>query len=162
MSRATVRTAIVDYFAPGGTPWDTKVGKVFRAHPKQILAAENYAGAGDASGSVAVVVLEREREVRRALGGATSGKKQVFYTCRLDLFFRSVKPDGDDAMDDYDAVVDAVKAKLRADRNLGSPTVVFQAGEDELSAEHGDPVLSNNVIHVWGTVRFVVSEILTT
>lgn len=164
MSRATIRDAIIDYFAPAGVSSITGVANIFRSWPR-IVQPEQIIQAGAKAGAVAVVVLERDFEERVALGGATSGKKRITYQCRLDVKFRAVFDEdesGEKAMDAFDLVIDAIKAKLRTDRTLAAPSVVFQAGEEPLmEGEYGDPVLDGETIEIWGGVRFIVSEWIT-
>lgn len=162
MSRATVRSAVLNYFEP---PTVAGLNKLFSAHPKRIEGTWFRFGqpAGTESGAVGVVHIVGEYEERIAIGGEHSGKKWVHYTVELQVFLHSVHRHSEDAMNDFDAVIDGVKAALRADRRLDDYPVIFEAGEKALEGEYGEPrVLQDGSTEIWGAVRFEVSEILTT
>jgi hypothetical protein len=163
MSRATIRSAVATYFA---APSVSGLNKVFTAHPKRIEGTWFRYGqpAGTKSGAVGIVSLISEDEERRATGGATSGKKWVHYRVRLEVYLHSVQKHSEDAMADFDTVIDNIKAKLRADRYLNqAPDVVFEAGEKYLQGEYGEPrTLNDGSVEIWGAVEFEVSEWLTT
>lgn len=162
MSRQTVRSAVVDYFAP---PTVSGLNKVFPAAPKRIegTAFRDGQPAGTESGAVGIVNLVSEWEERIAIGGEHSGKKWVHYTVELQIFLHSIRRLSEEAMQDFDEVIDGVKAALRADRRLDDWPVIFEAGEKVLEGEYGDPrVLQDGSTEIWGAVRFEVSEILTT
>ena len=162
MSRATVRAAVAEFFAPPAVPG---LNKVFTAMPKRVEGTWFRYGqpAGTLSGMVAVVHIESEDEERIAIGGEHGGKKWVHYTVALDLYSHSVHRHAEDAMNDFDAVVDGVKDRLRSDRRLNDWPVIFEAGERQLSGEYGEPVVNaDGSTEIWGRVRFEVSEVLTT
>lgn len=162
MSRATVRSAVATYFAPPTVPG---LNKVFTAMPKRIEGTWFRYGqpAGTWSGAVAVVHIESEDEERIAIGGEHSGKKWVHYSVALDIYSHSVQRHSEDAMADFDTVIDGVKAALRADRRLNDYPVIFEAGERLLAGEYGEPVVNaDGSTEIWGRVRFEVSEVLTT
>lgn len=163
MSRATIRNAVATYFA---SPACAGLNKVFTAHPKRVEAPWFRYGqpAGTISGSVGVVVILAEQEERIGINGATSGKKWVHYEVQMEVFMHSIHRHSEDAMTDFDTIIDNIKAKLRADRYLNSaPTVVFEAGEKYLDGVYGEPrVLSDGSTEIWGAIRFEVSEVLTT
>lgn len=166
MSRASVRSAVTAFFAP---PAVAGLNNVFRSEPRLVQGQQFFAGqpAGVGSGAIGIVFIEAEREQRRAIGGATSGKKRVDYEVGLIVKFRSNKTSGQTAMDDYDIIIDGIKTKLRSDRTLGS-ALIFSAGE---GGEQGVPdieVISDlpkkdegNLITVWGVVKFKCCEWLT-
>lgn len=160
MSRATVRSAVLAYFAP---PRVNGLNKVFSSMPKRIEGHWFRYGqsAGTPSGAVGIVHIAGESEERIAIGGETDGWKWVHYDVQLDLYQHSVHPLSEDAMTDFDTLVDAVKDALRADRRLSDYPVIFEAGEKYLLGEYGEPkVLGDGSTEVWGTVRFEVSEVI--
>lgn len=162
MSRATVRSAVATFFAP---PAVSGLNYVFTSFPKRITGDQfrNGQSAGTKSGAVGVVHIISEREERIAIGGATSGKKWVHYTVEMQVYMHSVELLAEDAMADFDTVIDNVKAHLRSDRWLNDYPVIFEAGERELSGYYGEPkVLADGASEIWGAVRFEVSEVLTT
>lgn len=163
MSRQTVRESVAAFFAP---PAVQGLNKVFTARPKRGEGTWYRYGqpAGTPSGAFAVVFIESEYEQRIAIGGEHSGKKRVFYTVRLDVYCHSVERHSEDAMAFFDTVIDGIKDRLRSDRRLNNYPIIFEAGENELSGEYGDPVVSgtDGSTMMWGRVRFNVNEVLTT
>ena len=162
MSRATVRSAVANYFAP---PAVAGLNKVFTSTPKRIEGTWFRYGqpAGTKSGAVGVVFIRSEAEDRIAIGGEHSGKKMVRYVVELQVYMHSLQPHSEDAMADFDTVIDNVKAYLRADRRLNDYPIIFEAGEAYLDGEYGEPrVVLDGATEIWGAVRFEVSEVLTT
>lgn len=160
--RKAIRTAIKTFLAPPAVPG---LNAVYRGMPKVIDAKDYRVGqpAGTQSGAVGVIHLRRDFEERRAVGGVTSGKKKVSYLVELNVFFHSIRPKSEEAVDDFDAIIDAIKQRLRAGgRTLDDPTNIFEAGEEQLESEQGDPEIEGDSTLIWGVVRFVVSQILTT
>lgn len=161
MSRQLVRQAVSEFFAPPAVPG---LNRVFTAMPKRVEGPWFRYGqpAGTLSGAIGVVHILSEREERIGIGGAHSGKKWVHYTVEIQVFQHSVQRHSEDAMTDFDAVIDAVKDKLRSDRQLNN-ALVFESGERLLDGDYGDPkVLQDGSTEIWGAVRFEVSEVLTT
>ena len=162
MSRTTIRYDVATFFQP---PAVTGLNKVYASIPKRIPGSDFRYGqaAGTKSGAVGVVHILSENEERRAIGGATSGKKWVHYTVELQVFCHSIEMYAEDAMTYFDSVIDNVKARLRSDRTLNVYPNIFEAGERELSGVYGEPVvLADGSTEIWGAVRFEVSEFLTT
>ena len=160
MGRATVRSAVTDWFAP---PNVAGLNAVYTSQPKKIEGSEFFAAAGAGSGAVAYVYIEDEREIRTHVGGPTSGKKRVDYTVAIVVQFRSTKPKGEDAMADYDALLDAVHSRIRADRTFGSASLL-QVGEGSFGVQmsHDLPRKDGETTVIWGAVRFQATEVLTT
>lgn len=131
MSRATVRAATVAWFAP---PNVAGLYTVYKAQPKLIPNTAYRAGApaGTASGAIMFPHIEEETEHRIAFGGATSGHKLIEYKLGLVVRFLSVRTKSEDAQDDYDALIEAVKQRIRQDRTWGtsaSANPIFEAGD---------------------------------
>lgn len=162
MSRATVRQAVMDYFEP---PAVAGLNKLFPSAPKRIEGTWFRYGqpAGTLSGCVAYINIVSETEERIAIGGEHSGKKWVHYTVELNVFQHSLERHAEDAMANFDTVIDNIKSHLRANRRLADYPVIFEAGEKELVGEYGEPKVSmDGSTEIWGAVRFEVSEVLTT
>lgn len=162
MSRATIRSAVTAFFQP---PAVTGLNKCYSSFPKRIPGPDFRYGqpSGTKSGAVGVTHIIDEREERIAIGGATSGKKWVHYTVELQVFCHSLETHAETAMDFFDSVIDGVKARLRSDRWLADYPIIFEAGERELVGVYGEPrVLNDGASEIWGSVRFEVSEVLTT
>lgn len=162
MSRATVRSAVVNYFAP---PAVTGLNKIFSSMPKRVEGTWFRYGqpAGTRSGSVGIVLINSESEERIAIGGEYSGKKMVRYEVELQVYQHSLHQHAEDAMADFDTTIDSLKARLRANRRLNDYPIIFEAGEQYLDGEYGEPkVMADGSTEIWGAVRFEVSEVLTT
>lgn len=167
MSRATVRAAIVAWFAPPNVPG---LNAVFTSKRKNISGQEFFGGqVGVGSGAIAWVYFERKHEVRRAFGGmpgpSTGGKKRVTYTVGLVVNFRSNKERMEDAADDHDALMDAIEARLRLGRTLGD--AVFSAGEggetgrEDIETLQDMPKLVGQETVIFSALRFEVVEWIT-
>jgi hypothetical protein len=105
------------------------VGVVRRAWAKDDNLADYFLGQdpGARTGCQMVVYIPRSTETRFAVGGATSGHKNVVYEVQLCCYIRSRTPHAEDAQDDVYALRDALVEHMRADRTLGG--AVFEAGE---------------------------------
>ena len=163
MSRALVRSSVTAWFAP---PNVTGLYTIARSFPKRFTPGmfRSAAGGGQPglfSGAVGVVFIVGDSEHREALGGQNSGKKRVEYVVELQMMQHSVHPHAEDAMDDFDLMVDAAKARLRADRQIGTAGLLFQAGENLLEGVYGEPkLLADGATEIWGSIRFDCSEYL--
>lgn len=162
MGRASVRSAIYNYFNPNGTSAVTGIDTWYPSFPKRIPATAFRSTPGQTSGSAAAIFILAERENRIALGGAHSGWKRVVYTVEVQIFHNSIEQHAEDAMDHFDLTIDNLKNKIRADRNLGTNLqVVWEAGEGELSSVYGEPkVIQGGATEIWGTVRFQLTEMV--
>lgn len=159
MSRATARVAIVQRLT-NSVDGITTVHRSFRRvmHPNEFMPE------GRQSGAVLVPFIPHEGEKRIAIGGATDGIKRVDYTVQLHLFFKSVKQDWEVAMDDFDSIVQGLKARIRADRTLNS-TSVWQFGEgapgmEGITADYGEPALNGNAMNCWAQVTCQLTEMI--
>lgn len=165
MSRATVRAAISSWL----TGAVSGINTVYSAFPA-VMPGQAFFGSGPgvSSGAVAVVHIQSESETRVAFGGPTSGKKRVDYIVELHVFFRSITPAGlnsdqaVDAADALDTIIDALKARIRADRTAGSPDV-WQWGEGQLSGQYGEPAMTGDgSVELWASITTQATEWLTT
>lgn len=162
MSRTTVRNQIVSYLA-GQSIQD--LNQVFSSFPARIQFQVN-ATAGQLSRAALVVFIESEREVRTALGGATSGQKRIDFTVNLQVYHHSVQSLSENAMADFDTTIDQLKAALRADHRFGDTTgtIIWQAAESDfgLSVDYGEPARTNGgATETFAGVRFEVTEMIT-
>lgn len=162
MSRAQVRKAVAEFFAPPAIPM---LGSIYRSVPKRVPGPEfrKTLPQGTHSGAIAIINLVNEREERIAIGGEHSGRKWVHYEVALEVKMHSIHKHSEDAMDDFDALIDAIKSKLRSDRRLANDGIIFESGERLLVAEYAEPeVMTDGSTIIWGVVRFEVSEVLAT
>lgn len=154
MSRASVRTAVCNYFKPGGPGAIPNLLAVREAKPRNWDPADFRADpAVMPSVAAAYVYIEGDSERRGA-----SGMKQVDYTVGLVFLFRSRDTDSVGMINAFDALVDTIKDKIHADHNLGSPGVIWQAGETMLESGTDDTKYTPAESEMWGVVRFDVTE----
>lgn len=160
MSRSSIRHAVATYLQ---TPAIAGIGTVFPSPPKISTAGDAFEGlpAGTPTGSVVYVEILQVQEVREALGGPSAGAKFVNYDVRVHLLARSSQEKAEDAMDDHDAIVDAIIQRLRADRTLGSAGAILQAGEgtEGITVQTGMPkAMGSGITHVWSLIDFQAQE----
>lgn len=162
MGRASVRAAIAAYFAPANV---AGLSTLYRARPKSIPAQAFKLAAGSGSGAVLVIHLATDEERRLTLGPPTAAQKFNVHDVAMELLFQSVKVDALAAMDDHDALVDALMVRFRTDRTLGSTNGVpiWQAGEDPagIKLELSEPKLGKENLIVNGVIRFQAYEVVT-
>lgn len=163
MSRAAVRAAVAAWFASPPIP---KLNAVY-GDPAKFVDQQRLFNDSSGSGAIGIVHIERQEERRIAIGGATSGVKQRTYDVGLQIIFESVKPHGEDASADLDALLDAVVTRLQSDRTLGG--AVFQAGEGDVTGTPDVEILSDlprtvggSTVQIWNVVRFKAVEMLQT
>ena len=125
--RADVRATLYNYLKTANIP---QLNQLFTSFPKRINYQVN-AKPGQLSRGAAVIFIQSEREKRIAIGGATNGWKQVDFTVIVQIFHHSMQRDAEDAMADFDTLVDNIKATLRADHRFGdtSGNLVWQGAE---------------------------------
>jgi hypothetical protein len=161
MSRSTVRAAVAAFLSPASVPG---VMTVYTSLPKRIdaTALRPKGNPGLQTGCAATIWIESEREQRTSLGGSVSGKKRIQYVIAYDLFTHSMWTHAEQAMADFDTIVENVKSRIRADRTLGTGGVLFQAGENQLEGSYGEPkVIQGGATEIWGRITFDVSEFIT-
>lgn len=170
MPRSTIRSAVVSYLQNAGI---TNLSTV-KGHPARFTGdMEFFAGEdpGHSTGAIVYVYIENASETRIALGGAHNGRKAVEYTVVLDCFLRSVKNRSEEVGQDNDDFLDSLVAAIRADRQAGAPSVIFQWGEGVMPGSADITVTSyyprvltggNATLQVYSTVRVQVVEILNT
>ncbi len=141
MSRAALRTGIAKFF--GGTVYDP-VERIYTGGPltvaglggarpyfaKRIPDTDYVIGQPPGRGMGAVIVVHLPDvgpEWREALGGATAGIKGVPYQVELHFYHLATTAHTEDAQADLDALLDATKGLIYADRTLGG--ICTEAGE---------------------------------
>lgn len=170
MSRAVVRQSVKDWLASAQI---NQLNQVFTSFPKRINFQE-VSFPGQVSRAAAVVFIESESESRLAIGGVDSmasggygkGWKRVDYNIALQIFHHSLQREAQDAMDDFDQVIDAVKERLRAGQHtLGveNPNLIWQAAEPGIDVQYGEPLTNEGgATETWAAIRFVVTEMIET
>lgn len=167
MSRKVVREAVQSWIA---TAQIQTLNQVFTSFPKRIDFQVN-SFPGQQSRAAAVVFLESEDEQRIAIGGVGAmpvgegfGIKRVDYSVALQIFHHSLQRNAEDAMDDFDKLVDAVKERLRLGQHtLGveNPNLIWQAAEPSISVQYGEPLTNEGgATETWCAIRFIVTEMI--
>ena len=157
--RAAVRSTLATFI---GNPPVQGINQVFTAFPKRIDFQVN-ALPSQLSRCAAVIHIDSERENRLAIGGATNGWKRIDYSVNIQLFHHSMERKSEDAMADFDNVVDNLKAKLRSDHQFGDPSgnLVWQGAEPVISVSYGEPVSNDGTsTETWASVRFDVTQMI--
>lgn len=146
-SREIVRAGIAEYF--GGTTYDalarayrgsgplTAYGlSTVRAYTPKRESDEDYVieqAAGRGMGAAMVVEIPHDKEHRAGIAGAHGGVKQIDYDVVLAVFHLAHMDHAEDAGQDVDLLIEAIKDHIRSDRTLGG--ICKQAGEDETGIE---------------------------
>ena len=160
MSRQQVRDTVATWVGSASIP---HLNQIFTSHPKRINFQANST-AGEYSRAAGVVFIRDESESRIAVGGAYSGWKRVDYTVDFQVFFHSMQNYAQDAMDEFDAIVDAVKDQLRAGgHRLGQTDgdVIWQAAEPQINVTYGEPVTNDGgATEIWAAIEFTVTQMI--
>lgn len=132
MSRQSVRATVAAYLNPAvaGIPYLSNV----YPHPAKFTPEGDFfqgQDPGHSNGAVMFIYIGRQEERRVALGGPHDGRKAIEYEIMLDCFIRSTSSKSEDCGVASDEFLDALVARIRADRNAGNPAVVFQWGEGQ-------------------------------
>jgi hypothetical protein len=111
-----------------------------------------------------LVHILSERESRIANGGAYSGWKRIDYEVAFQVFTHSVETNSQDAMDTFDAIIDAVKDRLRAGgHRLGETdgSVIWQAAEPGITVQYGEPKTNDGgATENWAGIQFTVTQMI--
>lgn len=160
MSRQQVRQAVGEWIADAGIP---NLNQVMTSFPKRINFQANST-AGQLCRAAGVVFIASEDESRIAIGGANDGWKRVDYQVQFQIYTHNMHPYAQDAMDDFDQIVDAVKEKLRAGgHRLGKTDgdVIWQAAESSISVDYGEPLTNDGgATEIWAAINFTVTQMI--
>jgi hypothetical protein len=167
MSRKVVREAVQSWIASAQI---NTLNQTFTSFPKRIDFQTN-SFPGQSSRAAAVVFIESEDEQRIAIGGVGNmpvgegfGIKRVDYSIALQIFHHSLQRNAQDAMDDFDELIDAVKTRLRQGQHtLGetNPNLIWQAAEPSISVQYGEPLTNEGgATETWCAIRFTVTEMI--
>jgi hypothetical protein len=166
VGRAQVRQTLYNFINP---PQVEGINQVFTSLPKRINFQEN-ALPSQQSRVAAVIFIESETETRVALGGFNgsdngihAGWKRIDYTVVIQLFQHSLARTAEDAMDDFDNVIDALKQRLRSDHTLGDPSgrLVWQGAEPVIDVAYGEPMSQKGTAtETWASMRFMVTQMI--
>ena len=166
VGRAQVRQVLYNFINP---PQVDGINQVFTSLPKRIDFQVN-ALPNQQSRVAVVIFIESETETRIALGGfngtddgAHAGWKRIDYTVILQLFQHSLSRSAEEAMDDFDYVIDALKQRLRSDHTFGDPSgvLVWQGAEPIIDVTYGEPMSQKGTsTETWASMRFTVTQMI--
>lgn len=169
MSRKIVREKVAEWISSAQI---TTLNQVFTSFPKRINFQVN-SFPGQNSRAAAVVFIENESESRIAIGGvspmttdygAGKGWKRVDYGVALQVFHHSLQRNSEDAMDDFDQLIDSIKERLRAGQHtLGdeNPNEIWQAAEPSIDVQYSEPITNDSgATETWAAIRFTVTQMI--
>jgi hypothetical protein len=157
--RTGVRATLATFLS---TPPITTLNQVFTSFPKRINFQVGST-AGQLSRAAVVVFIQSENETRLAIGGATNGWKRVDYSIVLQIFHHSLQRNAEDAMTDFDTLVDNIKTRLRSDHRFGDSTgtLVWQGAEPIINATYGEPAtVAEGATETYAELQFDVTEMI--
>jgi hypothetical protein len=157
--RVGVRDTLAQFIS---NPPIQNLNQVFVSFPKRINFQIN-AQPGQMTRSACVVFIAQERENRLAIGGATNGWKRVDYTVILQLYVHSLHAESEDAMADFDILIDNIKERLRSDHNFGDSTgvLVWQGAEPVIIGRYGEPATAKEgATDIFAELEFEVTEMI--
>ena len=157
--RTGVRQQLSEFIS---NPPIATLNQVFTSFPKRINYQVN-SQPGQLSRAAAVVFIQAEDESRIAVGGATNGWKRVDYTVVIQIYTHSLHTNSEDAMTDFDTLIDNIKTRLRSDHNFGDTTgtLVWQGAEPIIRGLYGEPSTSNEgATETYAELEFDVTEMI--
>lgn len=168
MSRKFVRNTVATFIQP---PNVAGIAEVFTAKPRAVDQDDYRFGfpKGTQSGAICYPFIGTEREQRLELVGSNALGKIVVYDVELALRFHSSQKRSEDAQDDYDDMVDALKTRIRSDSYLGDTTqTIWFSSEGDLGSsvdlEHRCTIpqhvgtAGGGTLVIWGSLKFRVCQ----
>ena len=173
MSQSSVRNQIAAFIKAANIP---AVEYVFRGGPYRTDGSLFKLGANNGHGAVLFVHLDQSNESRITvpslaptnLSGAV-GQKQVQYVVSIVIMYKfkvqelGQGQDVDVWVDPLDAIIDALKTRIRSDPNQGDASKIFQAGQDpiDLRLVQDLPVeIPNGILFSLARLQYNVTEII--
>lgn len=143
------------------------VDKIYRGMPVELVYDT---AAGSLYACLVGLHIADISETRGAqTGPADPGGKDAHYTTTIYMWHRAFAGDEtgpggwEEAEDDHDRILDALKDGLRgANRDLGRPDVVMQAGEwpreGSITSATQEPYFNAGVRDQWSTITFTITQ----
>lgn len=167
MSRKVVRAKVAEWISSAQI---TNLNQVFTSFPKNLNFQVN-SFPGQQSRGAGIVFIESENETRIAIGGVGDmpigegkGWKRVDYMVAFQLYMNSQQRNSEDAMEDFDNLIDAIKDRIRAGQHtLGEidPNLIWQAAEPFIDVSYSEPqVKDNGTTDIWAAIRFTVTQMI--
>jgi hypothetical protein len=157
--RAAVRATLYNWLETGNIQ---NLNQIFTSFPKRINYQVN-SQPGQLSRAAVIIFIQNENESRIAIGGAHNGWKRVDYSVILQVYQHSVDRNSQNAMDDFDILIDAIKERLRADHNFGDTTgrLVWQGAEPQINCTYGEPATNEGgATETFAEIQFLVTEMI--
>lgn len=160
MSASDIRLALKNYLAP--TPG---ISNTYKDEPHYVSNDAWYTADGT-HGTVAYVHINREGETRLVITGFPESGQQVTYHVGVVVLYEYLIPSDeaspDDWVDGLDAVIAALKDRLRADPHLGTGPdgIVWSAAQEmnTLSITRDLPKSDGGFVRSWNVLEFEVTE----
>lgn len=165
MSMSTVREAIQSYLAAGNIPG---LNRVYLDQPWYIDGADWNLASELGSGAVAFVHLSRDEETRISTPWVKA-QEAVHYDVAIVVAYQYLIPSAatgavsEDAwVGPLDETLQGIKDLIHADPTLGSPDVIFQAGQrpSGISIDRPLPRRVKGKVLAWTVVELGVTEII--
>jgi hypothetical protein len=162
MSRATVRAAIASFLTP---PAVLHLDVFYPEVPAPFLnkpANLNFPATTTNRGWAALF-FESDLERSITTNDADPCNKELEHTASLRLVYRS-RAAPETAQNEFDAFVDSLHTRLRSDRRMGAPSVIFEAGMGDygIQGTYSEPQMlpTSRLVTCEGIVRFHVVEMV--
>jgi hypothetical protein len=167
MSRQGIRDGTAAYFNP---PAIRTLNTVFTGEPRDVPTTMYTAGhPGDLAGAIAFFFIEHQHDRFQTFSGSSTQGRWVHYDMAMAVRFRGTHPTGQAALDDHDALIDAIVASIRADPTLGGVSKLWEAGmgdreggTEDIFIDSGLPkaITKGGPIVIWSAIRFKCVEVL--
>src|ERR1039458_3511326 len=130
MGMVEVYNAIEAYLKPENSNIQY-LGAVYPALPRVADESDlfSFVPPGTGVGAIIYLFCERKSETRIALGGPQDGRKWVPFSLSLLCIMKSDLPSSKDGQAAFNQFVDSLTRYVRADRNAGNPSVIFEWGD---------------------------------
>lgn len=162
MGARSIRLALKNYIAP-----TAGLTNAYKDEPHYVSNDAWYTADG-VHGTVAYVHIDEEEESRLVITGFPESGQEITYRVSVIVLYEYLIPDQEPSPDDWvdglDDVLDALKARIRADPHLGTgPTgIVSSAAQHDkaLSIVRDLPKKDGGVVRSWNALAFEVMEIV--
>lgn len=151
----------------GGNLSAQGLGAVRAAYPKKVNMQDAFLGVapGSMSGAIMTVAMDDDAEVKKTMAGTvqqtypatitSGGWKRITYQVLLDCYFWSQHLYGEDAEQDCDNLIEAIKQQLRYDRTLGGICIDAGMTTRGIRTHKGHPAQDKNErTGIWFTIEF--------
>lgn len=126
MPLSDVSNAIYFYLQPENSNIPN-FGTLYQSLPKVASESDLFLNSypGSMVGATIFMYFTNQRETREALAGQHDGRKMREYTLKLLINFKSDLPSTEDGQIAYNSFIDALCARIQADRNAGTESIAL-------------------------------------